>query len=121
MQKAKHKSKETVTLLETVLQLNGTFRRQLEPLGITPLQAGVLLYVHRHPATKITETAEAVAVRGATLSPMIKTLGREGLLTGRRPPHDDRSVYLTLTPHGEALARKILVRLRGIRIEVPTH
>ena len=36
------------TLLGLVLQLHGEFRRSLEPIRVTPLQAGVLLSLQRH-------------------------------------------------------------------------
>lgn len=39
---------EDLTLLERVLQLHGEFRSNLEPIGVTPLQAGVLLFLRRH-------------------------------------------------------------------------
>jgi hypothetical protein len=39
---------EELTLLEQVLQLHGEFRRSLDPIRVTPLQAGVILFL-RHP------------------------------------------------------------------------
>jgi hypothetical protein len=47
MRSVTHKSHETLTLLELVLQLHGEFRRGLEPIRVTPLQAGVLLFLRR--------------------------------------------------------------------------
>jgi len=43
MQGVEHKGHEELTLLELVLQLHGEFRRSLEPIRVTPLQAGALL------------------------------------------------------------------------------
>lgn len=36
--------------MELVLGLHGQFRRSLEPIGVTSLQAGVLLFLCRHLA-----------------------------------------------------------------------
>ena len=41
-----HLTPETSTRLEQVLWMHGQFRRRLEPLRVTPLQAGVLLFLH---------------------------------------------------------------------------
>jgi hypothetical protein len=38
-----HNGHEELTLLELVLRLHGEFRKSLEPIRVTPLQAGVLL------------------------------------------------------------------------------
>ena len=37
-----------VTFVEVVLRLHGDFRKGLEPLGVTPIQGGAILYFHRH-------------------------------------------------------------------------
>jgi hypothetical protein len=57
MQNRKHKDDEALTLLELVLQLQGEFRRSLEPLRVTPLQAGVILFLRRHADAKLTDAA----------------------------------------------------------------
>jgi hypothetical protein len=70
MDDARHKGqKETdSTLLELVLQLHGDFRRRLEPIRVTPLQAGVLLFLCRHTGARVTDTAAALGVGLPTLS-----------------------------------------------------
>ena len=47
MQGVEHNGHEAQTFLELVLHLLGEFRRSLEPILVTPLQADVLLYRHR--------------------------------------------------------------------------
>ena len=51
------------THLELVLWWHGEFRRRLEPIRVTPLQAGVLLYQRRHADAKLTDAAAALGVR----------------------------------------------------------
>jgi len=40
-----HTDQDTPTLLEVVLRVQSDFRRQLAPLRVTPLQAGVITYL----------------------------------------------------------------------------
>ena len=51
-----------VTFLEVVLRLRGDFRRRLEPIRVTPLQAGVLLYLHRCVDANAAEAAPGLAI-----------------------------------------------------------
>ena len=48
------KGHEGLTILELVLQLEGDIRRRLEPIHVTPLQAGVLFFciVTRRPESR---------------------------------------------------------------------
>jgi len=62
MQGVEYNGHEKLTLLELVLQLQGDFRRRLEPILVTPLQAGVLLVVCRHAEAKVTDAAAALGV-----------------------------------------------------------
>ena len=63
----KHEDQDTPTLVEVVLRVQGDFRRRLEPIGVTPLQAGVMLYLHRHPEANLKDTAAAMGIRSPTL------------------------------------------------------
>ena len=45
---------EDPTTLGRVLQLHGQFRRSSELIGVTPLQAGVPLYLRRHTDANMT-------------------------------------------------------------------
>ena len=74
MRGIKHKFHEGRTLLELVLQSHGEFRRNLEPIRLTPLQAGVLLFLRRHAEANITGAAAALRIRAPTLSEVVKDL-----------------------------------------------
>jgi hypothetical protein len=63
-----HNGDEGLTLLELVLRVEGRFRRSLEPIRVTPLQAGVILYLQRHMDAKMTDAAAVLRVRVPTLS-----------------------------------------------------
>jgi DNA-binding MarR family transcriptional regulator len=98
---------EKLTLLELVLQLHGEFRRSLEPIRVTPLQAGVLLFLRRHADARLTEAAAALCVRQPTLSEVVKDLVRKRWVTKRCSVTDTRAVSLSLSRQGLILTRKI--------------
>ena len=98
---------EEPTQLERVLWLHGQFRRCLEPIGVTPLQAGVLLHLHCHREANMTKTAAAFCIRPPTLTEVINDLVRKRWVTRRRSTRDTRVVQLRLSPRGNALVVKI--------------
>ena len=57
MQGVEHTNENNLSLLELVLQLTGDFRQRLEPIHVTPLQAGLLLFLCRHADASVTEAA----------------------------------------------------------------
>jgi DNA-binding MarR family transcriptional regulator len=118
MQGVKHKGHEQLTLLELVLQLHGEFRRSLEPIHVTPLQAGVLLFLRRHAESNVTDAAAAIRVRPATLSEVVKDLVRKRWVTKRRSVTDTRVVHLRLSRRGEVISRKIKDHVRHVRSDL---
>ena len=98
---------ENLTTLERVLQLHGQFRRSLEPLRVTPLQAGVLLFLRNHPEAKVTDAADALVVRVPTVSEVVNDLVRKRWVAKRRSVTDTRVVHLQLSRRGHALTLQI--------------
>ena len=109
-----HHSHEEPTLLELVLQLHGEFRRSLEPIRVTPLQAGVLLFLRRHADAKLTDAADALGVRLSTLSTVVKDLVRKSWVTRHRSVKDDRVVCVSLSRRSKALALEIKKQVRRV-------
>src|SRR5262245_45682890 len=107
MRSVTHNVREEPTLLELVLQLEGDIRRRLEPIRVTPLQAGVLLFLCRHAEARVTDTAAALGVGLPTLSTVVTGLVRKRWVTKRRSVTDARVVHVILSRQGEVLARKI--------------
>ena len=118
MSKLVHDSPEKPTLLELVLQLHGEFRRSLDPIRVTPLQAGVILYLQRHMDANMTDTAAALSVRLPTLSEVVNDLVGKRWVTNRRSAEDRRAVCLSLSRRGEALARKIEERVQEVKSDL---
>ena len=102
------------TMLELVLRLHGEFRRRLEPIRVTPLQAGLMLYLHRCADARVTEVAKALRVKPPTLTDVIQDLIRKRWVTKRRSVDDGRVFRLRLSRRGEALTRTIQHRVSHI-------
>ena len=112
---------EDLTILELVLQLHGEFRRSLEPIRVTPLQAGVLLFLRRHAEANVTDTAAALGIRLPTLSEVVKDLMCKRWVTKRRSVTDTRVVHLSLSRRGNALALQINQRVRQVNAPLAQH
>ena len=94
--------------------MQGDFHRCLEPIRVTPLQAGMLLYLQRHMDAKLTDAAASIRVKQPTLSEVVKDLVRKRWLIKHRSVTDTRAVCLSLSRQGQVLARKIAVQ--GLRV-----
>ena len=95
--------------------MHGEFRRRLDPIRVTPLQAGVFLFLCRHANAKLTDAADAVGVRVPTLSEVVNDLVRKQWVTRRRSVEDRRVVCVSLSRWGNALARQIEQRICHVR------
>ena len=85
---------------------------------MTPLQAGVILFLCRHADAKLTDAADALSLRLPTLSEVVKDLVRKQWVTKRYSVEDRRAVCLRLSRRGEVLAQKIEERVRQVRSEL---
>ena len=105
-------------LLERVLQLQGDFRRRLEPIGLTPLQAGMILYLDRHVHARLKDTSAALGVQLPTLDVVINDLVRKHWMIKRRAIHDDRALCLRLSQQKDVLARSIKDHVQQVRSDL---
>ena len=121
IERAVKRGYEDLTILELVLQLHGEFRRSLEPIRVTPLQAGVLLFLRRHAEARVTDTATALRLRPPTLSEVVNDLVRKRWVTKRRSVTDTRVVHLRLSRRGNALALQINQRVRSVNSPLAQH
>ena len=114
MRSVTHNGHEKLTLLELVLRLEGDFRRSLEPIRVTPLQAGVILFLCRHPDAKLTGAAAALGVSSPTLSVVVADLVRKRWVTKHYSVEDRRAVCLSLSRRGTTLTQQIEHRVRQV-------
>jgi len=120
MQAVEHNGHEKLTLLELVLQLHSDFRRRLESIRVTPLQAGVLLFLRRHQEANMTKTAAALCIRLPTLTQVVSDLVRKRWVIRRRSVTDTRVVHLRLNRAGLVLTRKIEIHVHRVSGELVT-
>jgi DNA-binding MarR family transcriptional regulator len=118
MRGVEHNGHEKLTLLEMVLRVQGEFRRSLEPIRVTPLQAGMMLYLGRHADAKLTNAADALCLRLPTLSDVVKDLVRKRWVTKRYSVEDRRAVCLRLSRRGQVITRKIENQVRRVSTQI---
>lgn len=78
----------------------------LEPLGVTYPQYLTLLALWEHDGVPVKRLGERLALDSATLTPLLKRLEHQGLVTRLRAEDDERVVRINLTPEGRQLQAK---------------
>jgi DNA-binding MarR family transcriptional regulator len=79
------------------------YRPVLEPLGLTHPQYLVMLALWQGPTQTLRALAETLRLDPGTLSPLVKRLEAQGLVSRRRGSADERTLAIELTPAGAAL------------------
>jgi DNA-binding MarR family transcriptional regulator len=93
--------------LETVLRLQGLFRHRLHPLGVSPLQASMLLYVDRHPQCEVMEIASALCLPHLSVIKTVLHIQRQRWIRKPQRNANRKLARLQLTAKGLTLAKKI--------------
>ena len=75
----------------------------LEPLGITYPQYLVLLVLWEDDGLSVRQLGERLMLDSATLTPLLKRLEQQEIVTRRRDQEDERVVRIHLTEAGRAL------------------
>ena len=88
------------------LAMTKTYRPLLAPLGLTYPQYVVMLALWQQRELTAGALAQAVALDAGTLVPLVRKLVAQGLLARRRSDDDDRVVFISVTPAGQALKRR---------------
>lgn len=83
-------------------QVTAAYRPILGELGLTYPQYLVLVVLGAHDEMLIKDVARELRLDHATLSPLLRRLERDGLLTRRRSADDERAVVVALTDEGRA-------------------
>jgi MarR family transcriptional regulator, organic hydroperoxide resistance regulator len=89
------------------------YRPLLGPLGLTHPQYLVMLTLWDHLSSdheplSVKDIAALLQLNSATLSPMLKRLQAQGLITRTRSATDERTTHVELTPQGVRLRRQAL-------------
>jgi DNA-binding MarR family transcriptional regulator len=82
------------------------YRPFLAPLGITYTQYIVLLVLWETGVTSVRDLGVRLYLDSGTLTPVLKTLEKNGLITRRRSEVDERVLLVDVTPAGRELQEK---------------
>ncbi|SHH18607.1 MarR family winged helix-turn-helix transcriptional regulator [Massilia sp. CF038] len=85
-----------------------TYKPMLDRLGLTYPQYLVMLVLWEQDAILVKEIGARLFLDSGTLTPLLKRLEANGLVSRNRDPHDERQVRIVLSPHGRALRKAAL-------------
>ena len=78
----------------------------LEPLGLTYTAYITLLCLWEKDNVPVKELGSRLFLDSGTLTPLLKKMETQGLVTRTRSSKDERTVYIKLTPQGKAMKEK---------------
>ncbi len=87
-------------------ELMAAYRPLLDELGVTYPQYITLLYLWEHEEATVGQLCSALGLDTGTVSPLLKRMEANGLITRRRLISDERTVLVTLTEEGKALEER---------------
>ena len=82
------------------------YRPLLEPLGITYTCYITLLCLWEKDNVPVKELGSRLFLDSGTLTPLLKKMEAQGLVTRNRSGKDERTVYIQLTAEGKAMKKK---------------
>lgn len=98
-------------ILKTVQQ---SLAQVKEDTGVSGSQLWCLAAVAREPGIRVTQLAQTLGVRQATVSKLVELLVQRRLLLRQRGEHDQRVVKLRLSDEGEQALRRAPVPAAGV-------
>lgn len=87
-------------------EMTKQYKPLLEKLNVTYPQYLVLLLLWEHETLTVKKMGELLYLDSGTLTPMLKRMEQQGLITRKRSEEDERSVLISLTEDGELLKEK---------------
>ena len=86
--------------------MTARYRPALDALGLTYPQFAALRVIWHHEAITVRELGKILALDSGTLSPLLKRLQNQGLVTRERGTHDERTVTIRPTAKSLELRRE---------------
>jgi DNA-binding MarR family transcriptional regulator len=90
-------------LYSTSLAMTQVYKPLLKRVNLTYTQYLVLLVLWQDDGVGLKEIAKRLFQKPGALTPVIKRLEKEGILTRERSTLDERNMLITLTPKGAAM------------------
>lgn len=84
------------------------YRPHLDVLGLTYTQYVVLMVIWAEGTVSVRDLGKRLYLDSGTLTPVLKTLEKAGLITRQRSRLDERVLMVTITEAGLALREKAL-------------
>lgn len=81
-------------------------RAALEPLGLTYPQFLVMMVLWEAAPCTVSDIGAKLMLDSGTLTPLLRRMQTNGLVTRTRDPQDERCVRIALTAEGRALKRR---------------
>lgn len=94
--------------------MTACYRPGLEAIGLTYSQYLVMLILWERKQDTLGALCEQLHLDSGTLSPLLKRLERQGMITRRRRAEDERILEIACTPTGERLCDQA----RAVQAEV---
>ncbi len=83
--------------------ITGLYRPHLDKLGLTYPQYLVMLVLWQHTQVTVKELGSKLYLDSGTLTPLLKRMAENGLVTRSRATNDERLVNIAITSKGQAL------------------
>ena len=84
-------------------RMTRAYRPMLDTLGLTYVQYLVMLVLWESAPQSVGELGEALYLDSGTLTPLLKRMEKNGLVSRRRDVDDERRVMIELTEQGDNL------------------
>jgi MarR family transcriptional regulator, organic hydroperoxide resistance regulator len=86
--------------------ITSLYRPHLEQIGLTYPQYLVMMVLWEHHQVTVKELGNKLWLDSGTLTPLLKRMAENGLLTRNRSKQDERVVNITITEKGQELKQE---------------
>lgn len=93
--------------MKTYLQMKRLVSAKAGPLGLSPGQPKILEFLSEHGEHEQKAIAEYCEIEPATVGSILLRMENSGLVFRRNRPDNRRSLYVSLTPKGEQMAKTL--------------
>lgn len=108
---------EFVSLMDRLRRLRAA--NSLPPdIKVSPALMPIISYLAKNPDSSVKEIARALGLATPTVSVSLRRLERQGLVSRRAHPHDNRAIQLSLTASGERLHEQVMSFRRQLAAEM---
>ncbi|WP_236550901.1 MarR family winged helix-turn-helix transcriptional regulator [Limnobacter sp. 130] len=92
----------------TSLAITQVYKPLLQPLGLTFPQYLVMMILWKEDGVSLINVARQLGQQPGALTPVIKRMAEQGLLTRNRSADDERQLQIYLTEEGKQIREKAL-------------